>query len=124
MLREKDDDEFHEHHISQDHEQRGQDHRTGGRTAHALGASPGAHPLKAGDQPDDQSKDSGLKRGWQEIIETCAVKAADDELVERERLNQWSAQPSPLASRMQSAARVSRGSIRMQARMRVAASSR
>ncbi len=68
-LREKYDDEFHQHDIGQDHEQRGQDHRTCRRPAHARSASLCAHSLKTSNQPDDQAKHCGLKRGWQEIVE-------------------------------------------------------
>jgi hypothetical protein len=67
---EKYENEFHQHDIGQDHEQRGQHHRTGGRTAHALGASPCPHSLKTRDQPNDQAEHSGLKRGRQEIVES------------------------------------------------------
>jgi hypothetical protein len=80
--REKYENEFHQHDIREDHEQRGQDYRARGRPAHARGASLGTHSLKTRNQPNDQAKHGGLKRGWQEIVETGTLKTATDELVE------------------------------------------
>ena len=105
--REKYEDEFHQHHIGQDHEQRRQDHRTRGRTAHARGASLCPHSLKTRDQPNDQAKHRGLKRGRQEIVEIGAVKTA--------LMNWWNEIGStracatqPISRPQKSAARVSK----------------
>src|ERR1019366_5886493 len=92
--REKYDYEFHQHDIGHDHEQRGQDYRARGRAAYAGSASFCPHSLKTRNQPNDQTKHSGLKRGWQEIVETGALKTAIDKLVERERLNQGLRNPA------------------------------
>jgi len=92
--REKNDNDFHEHDIGQDHEQRGQHYRTGGRTAYTLGASPRSHSLKTSDQPNDHAEHSGLERGWQEIVETGACKAVVDELAQGDWLNQRQRNPS------------------------------
>jgi hypothetical protein len=52
--------DFYQHHICQNHEQRRQHHRTRGRTAHARSASLGPHSLKTRDQPNDQAEHSSL----------------------------------------------------------------
>src|SRR5208282_1610874 len=92
--REKYENKFHQHDIGEDHEQRGQDHRTSGCTAHARGTSLRTHSLKTGDHPDDQTKRHGLKCGWQEIVEIGAVEALIDELMERKRLSQSLGHPA------------------------------
>src|ERR1022692_1181913 len=92
--REKYEIEFHQHDIGQDYEQRRQDYRACGCAAHARGASLGPDSLKTRDQPNDQAKHHGLKRGGQEIVEVGAVKTSIDELVERDRLNQGLRNPT------------------------------
>jgi hypothetical protein len=80
--REKYENKFHQHDIRKDYEQRRQDYRARGCTAYASSAAPCPHSLKTRDQPDDQAEHSGLKRGWQEIVEIGAVEALIDELME------------------------------------------
>jgi hypothetical protein len=76
------DDQFHQHYIGHDHEQRGQDNGTCSGSTDARSASLSPHSLKARDQPDDQTEYSGLERRWQEIVETGPFEAVIDELME------------------------------------------
>src|ERR1017187_8147420 len=78
---EKQDNDLYQHHIGEDHEQRRQDHRTRGRATHAHGTPLCPHSLETRNQPNDQSKHSGLKRRWQEIVKIGAAKTGIDELM-------------------------------------------
>jgi hypothetical protein len=78
---EKYEDDFHQYHVRQDYEQRGQNYRARSRPAHTCCASLCPHSLKTRDRANDQSKHGGLKRRWQEIVKIGAVETGIDELV-------------------------------------------
>src|SRR2546428_439972 len=52
VLFEEHDDQLGQDHVGQDDEERGDDHRAGGRSSHALGTPRRAHPLKTTHEPD------------------------------------------------------------------------
>src|SRR5579863_1052549 len=79
----KDQNQAHKDDVGKYYEQRGQDHRTGGRTPYAFGAACSAHTLEAGNEPDNESINERFQRWRDEVAELDAFRGVVDEVAKR-----------------------------------------
>src|SRR5208282_3338511 len=87
-------DQADQQHVSENDEERGDHHGTGSRTLHTFGTPVCPHPLKTGDQSNDQPKNGGLERRRQKIVEGRFFEAMFDEESKRNRLRQCGRDPA------------------------------
>src|SRR5581483_3353716 len=94
LLLEDRDDQFHQHHIGQNHKERREYDGTGRRPPHALGAAARAHALETADQADQQAEDQRFESRREQIIKHQALKAVVDVKPERHRFGQPTGHPA------------------------------